>query len=256
MKKWLATAGRWCSLFGLTFLGFASCNRPDAPSCLMRAGDGVEVVEVFDESFRVLRVYNHLNVVVEMWDSAATELVWSGPENVLAHRWSHREGDALELGHVDRCQWMRDLGAHVGLTVRTPGIPEIVLHGQGRFEASFTDSTFAVAIDAHAYAGYLELDCELDSLTVRLHSGACSAKAEGAVGTLSLFASGLSGVDATAVFADRAFINQSAHPLLRFQATEYAYIELNSHSNVIGVRPEPLDYQVVRNGSGQLLWMD
>ena len=98
MKKWLATAGRWCSLFGLVFLGFASCNRPDAPSCLMRAGDGVEVVEVFDESFRVLRVYNHLNVVVEMWDSAATELVWSGPENVLAHRWSHREGDALELG--------------------------------------------------------------------------------------------------------------------------------------------------------------
>ena len=114
----------------------------------------------------------------------------------------------------------------------------------------------AVAIDAWAYAGYLTVACVLDSLTIRLHAGACSAEAEGTAGTVSLFASGLSGVDARALQSERAFVNQSAHPPLHFQAAEYAYVELNSHGNVVGRLPEPMEYDVVRNGSGDLIWED
>ena len=248
--------GRWSVMLCIVGIGLAGCNRPGAPGCLMRAGDWIEIQEVDIASPEALKLHNHMNVVMETWDSAAMELVWSGPENVLANRWVEWDGTTLELGYEDRCQWMRDLDANVGLIIKTPGITHIALHGQGWFHASLLDSSSAVSIDAHAYAGYIELDCELDSLTVRLHAGASSATAEGDVGTLLLFASGLSGVDASAVLADRAFINQSAHPPLRFRALEYAYIELNSHSNVVGRLPKPLDYQVVRNGSGELLWED
>lgn len=248
--------GRSLCITGLIVFGLMGCDRPDAPGCLMRAGDDVEIVESFSEAPLGLKLYDHMNVVLEPWDSASIELVWSGPEHVLAHRWSAWEGDVLELGHEDRCQWMRDLGVNVGLTIRTPIIPEIALHGQGRFDAALEDSTMAVAIDAWAYAGYLTVACELDNLTIRLHAGACSAVAEGTAGSVSLFASGLSGVNAGALRSERAFVNQSAHPPLHFQATEYAYVELNSHSNVVGRLPEPLEYQVVRNGSGDLIWED
>ena len=248
--------GRSLWLTGLIGFGLMGCDRPDAPGCLMRAGDDVEIVESFSEAPLRLNLYDHMNVVLEPWDSASIELVWSGPEHVLAHRWSAWEGEELELGHEDRCQWMRDLGVNVGLTIRTPMIPEIALYGQGRFDAALEDSTMAVAIDAWAYAGYLAVACELDSLTIRLHAGACSAFAEGTTGTVSLFASGLSAVDAGALRSDRAFVNQSAHPSLHFQAAEYAYVELNSHGHVIGQLPEPMEYQVVRNGSGDLIWED
>ena len=248
--------GRSLCLTGLIVFGLMGCDRPDAPACLMRAGDYVEIVEFFSDAPRELKLYDHMNVVLEPWDSTAIELVWSGPEHVLVHRWSAWDGEVLELGHVDRCQWVRDLGVNVGLIVRTPIIPEIALHGQGRFDAALEDSTVAVAIDAWAYAGYLAVACELDSLTIRLHAGASSAVAEGTAGTVSLFASGLSAVDAGALRSKRAFVNQSAHPPLHFQAAEYAYVELNSHGNVVGQLPEPLEYQVVRNGSGDLIWED
>jgi len=248
--------GHSLCLTGLIVFALMGCDRPDAPDCLMRAGDYIEITETFTDAPRGLKLYNHMNLALESWDSTGIELVWSGPEHVLAHRWLAWEEDVLELGHEDRCQWMRDLGVNVGLTVRTPIIPEIALYGQGRFDAALEDSTMAVTIDAWAYAGYLTVACELDSLTIRLHAGACSAVAEGTAGTVSLFASGLSAVDAGALCSERAFINQSAHPPLHFQATEYAYVELNSHGHVVGQLPEPLEYEVVRNGSGDLIWED
>ena len=256
MKRHGISIGCWFCLTSFIVIGLLGCDRPDAPGCLMRAGDDVEIVESYSEVPHGLKLFNHMNVALETWDSTAIELVWSGPEHVLAHRWSAWEGEVLELGHEDRCQWMRDLGVNVGLVVRTPIIPEIALYGQGRFDASLVNSTMAVVIDAHAYAGYLAVQCELDSLTIRLHAGACSAEAEGTAGTVSLFASGLSGIDAGALRSERAFINQSAHPPLHFQAADYAYVELNSHGHAVGRLPKPVEYQVVRNGSGDLIWKD
>lgn len=256
MKRYEISFGFWLCLKGLIVIGLMGCDRSNAPGCLMRAGEDVEILEFFSEAPDRLKFYNHMNVVFETWDSTAIELLWTGPEHVLAHRWSAWEGEVLELGHEDRCQWMRDLGDNVELIVRSPVIAEISLHGQGRFDASFVDSTMTVAIDAYAHTGNMKVACKLDSLTIRLHAGACIAEAEGIASTISLFASGLSRVDAGALSSERAFINQSAHPQMRFQATEYAYVEINSHSNVFGLLPEPLEYQVIRNGSGDLFWED
>jgi len=233
-----------------------SCDRPEAPGCLMRAGIDAEIVEVFSEMPHELKLYNHMNVKVISWDSTSTECVWRGPENVLAQRWSNWDGIALELGYEDRCQWMRNLGTNIELTIWTPSVPDIEMHGQGRVEVSLIDSTAGMSIDAHAYAGYLDLNCKLDSLTVRLHSGACVTSAVGAVGTLSLFASGLSRIDAGQVEAQRVFVNQSAYPSIRFRAEDYAYVEVNSDSDVFGLLPEPNEFYLVRNGGGNLIWED
>ena len=89
----------------------------------------------------------------------------------------------------------------------------------------------AVAIDAGLRR--TSVACALDSLTIRLHAGACSAEAEGTAGTVSLFASGLSGADAAAAQSERAFVNQSAH-LRCTQAAHTPMSKLNSHGNAVG----------------------
>ena len=234
----------------------AGCNDPEAPACLMRAGAWTEVVQSFDESPTNLRFYDHIDVVFETWDSAGIELVWSGPENVLAHRWMQWNAGVLEVGHVDRCQWTRDLGQNVQLQIKSAPIPEMALYGQGRFDASLHAPEASVQIDAFAHAGYVEVESELDSLTLRLHAGASSAVLRGRAEVLSLFASGLSGTDAGKLEAKRAFVNQSAHPPMSFSALDYAYVELNSQGDVWGRGGMPELFTVVQNGSGSLIWND
>jgi hypothetical protein len=234
----------------------ASCNNPEAPACLMRAGEWTEIVQSFGESPTTLRFYDHMDVVFETWDSAGIELVWSGPENVLAHRWVQWDTGVLELGHEDRCQWMRDLGQNVQLHIKSAPIPEIALHGQGRFDALVHALDAHVQIDAFAHAGYVEIESELDSLTLRLHAGVCSAVMHGRAQVLNLYSSGLSGIDAGGLEAKRAFVNQSGHPPLSFSAVDYAYVELNSPGNAVGTGGQPQAFTVVQNSTGELIWQD
>lgn len=246
----------WTFAVGVTVLFVAGCDNPEAPACLMRAGSWTEVVQSFDESPSQLRVYDHIDVVFETWDSAGIELIWSGPENVLAHRWLQWDGGVLEVGHEDRCQWMRDLGQNVQLHVKSAPIPELALHGQGRFYAQLHAPAATVQFDAFAHAGYVEIDSDLDSLTVRLHEGICSASLKGQSKVLMLFASGLSGIDAGNLVAKRAFINQSAHPPLSFSASDYAHIEINSSGDAWGKGGLPEAFTVVQNSTGELIWLD
>ena len=142
------------------------------------------------------------------------------------------------------------------LTVRTPIIPEIALHGQGRFDAALVDSTMAVAIDAWAYAGYLTVACALDSLTIRLHAGACSAEAEGTAGTVSLFASGLSGVDAGALQSGASVRQPVRPPSVALPGCGIRLCRIEQPWQCGRATSEPMEYEVVRNGSGDLIWED
>lgn len=243
----------WMPIWALLALG---CNDADAPACFMRAGEAIEIVEELDNAPEVLKFYGHLDIGFEAMDRPGIELHWAGPENVLHHRWTEWDGSTLIVGLEDRCQWMRDLGEQVELRIRCADVPEFVLHGQGTFDLSLVNPESSVVLDAYAHAGYLSLDCDVDSLTVRLHAGVSVAKATGDVNTLSLFASGLSSLDAGGVQSERAFVNQSAHPPIYFRASEYAYVALNSHGNVYGGANPPQDYLVEEQGGGALIWED
>lgn len=246
----------WLLVTCVSALLMAGCNDPQAPACLMRAGEWTEVNQSFEEAPLELQFHNHIDVVFETWDSTGIELTWSGPENVLAHRWLQWEGGTLEVGHEDRCQWMRDLGQNVQLHVKSAPIPELALHGQGRFYAQLLAPAATVQLDAFAHAGYVEIDSDLDSLTVRLHEGICSALLRGQSEALMLFASGLSGIDAGNLVAKRAFINQSAHPPLSFSVSDYAYVELNGQGDAWGKGGLPETFTLVQNGTGELIWLE
>ena len=243
----------WLAVCTVLMLG---CQDPDAPACLMAAGERIEIVEAFENVPDVLKFHGHLNIDFEISEQEGIELRWAGPENVLEHRWCDWEDGALVVGHEDRCQWMRDLGVNVQLRVKCAEVPDFALHGQGTFEAQMVQPEAAVVLDAHAHAGYVWMDCVVDSLTVRLHAGACVAEAKGEVQTASLFASGLSSLDASGMQSERAFVNQSAHPPIHFRASEYAYVVLNSHGNVYGGAIPSAEYTVEEVGGGALIWED
>lgn len=243
----------WLAVCSVLMLG---CQNPDAPPCLMRAGERTEIVEKFEDAPGVLKFYGHLNIEFEFAEQEGIELHWSGPENVLEHRWSDWEDGTLAVGHEDRCQWVRDLGENVQLRVRCAEVPDFALYGQGTFDLNLIQPEAAVVLDAHAHAGHVSLDCVVDSLTVRLHAGPCVADAKGEVQTLLLYASGLSSLDAGGIQSKRAFVNQSAHPPIHFRASDYAYVVLNSHGNVYGGAIPTAEYVVEEVGGGALIWED
>ena len=198
MMRKTASIVRWLGLLSLVLIGFGGCDRPDAPPCLMRAGDWTEIVEEYSAAPRGLKLYDHMHVVLEM-DSPLRNC-YGGVQKMSSLTGGRvGEGDVLELGHEDRCQWivtsvpMWDCAHSI--------IPEIALHGQGRLDATLVDSTMAVAIDAWKRVPHsgMRVGQSDDPVACRC----CSAEAEGTAGTVSLFASGLSGVDAAALQSER-----------------------------------------------------
>ena len=54
-----ASIGHWLGLLSLVLVGFGGCDRPDAPACLMRAGDWAEIVEQNAAVPRGLKLHDH-----------------------------------------------------------------------------------------------------------------------------------------------------------------------------------------------------
>lgn len=231
-----------------------ACNSPEAPWCLMTAGEQTQLISSYpDALFTALEMEDHLDVEVELWDSSAVEIQWSGPENILAHRKELVAENELILGWDDACEWARDLSLHPRVLIRLPRLPAMTLRGQGRFELTAMDSTQSMNIDAWAFAGEIRCQVDLDTCSIRLHAGVALTEISGQVNTLQGYSSGLSRLDAQSCDAKQAFINQSGHPVLSFQATDYAFVQIESSGDVVGM-VEPVHWELRQLGSGQLIW--
>ena len=243
-------------LMGFVLLGLCSgCNRPDAPWCLMSAGEWMEDTLIWEPSSDfALVVENHLEVECSIGDSNQVQLIWSGPANLVAHASALRSGNELVLSHEDRCQWTRDLSHIVRAKVSAPAFDAVHLNGQGSFNLVQNDLAQSFEVDAQDYAGTIDLHLTADSATVKLHNGAAQATVTGNVQTLLGYSSGLSSLDASECASGQAFIHQSGVSDLRFKALEYAYVRIDAPGDALGGPQPPLNWQLNRTGSGELRW--
>lgn len=243
---------------GLLMVFIVGCDRPNAPWCLMRAGDWATDTLRWDANAApiMLTIETHLEVECAIGTDDEVEVIWSGPSNLLAHASADWSGNELVLGHEDRCQWTRDLSHVVQVKVTAPRIHDIHLHGQGTFQMSKLDSAQHLNVEARDYAGAIELDLRLDSATVKLHNGAAQATVSGEVTTLEAYSSGLSRLRTAGCSARYGFIHQAGASNLSFRATDYAYVVIDAPGNVLGGETPPLDWELKQLGSGVLLWSD
>lgn len=231
------------------------CTGPDAPWCLMRAGDWSTDTMKWDAPSDVeITFYNHLEVECEIHESDQVELVWSGPSNLLAHTSATWSGNELEIDHEDQCQWTRDLSHVVHVKVHTPQIEQVELNGQGSFKLNYSDSSEHLKVYARDYAGTIDLELVLDSAIVKLQNGAVQANISGEAQTFEGYSSGLSSLNAAAFVADYAYVHQSGISSLRFKSRAYAYVRIDAPGDVYGGVDPPVDWELNRTGSGQLHW--
>ena len=244
-------------LFACLILLFCSvgCNRSDAPWCLMRAGEWTTDTMSFAAPLDfALTLDDHLEVECVVGDSNVVELIWRGPENLIAHASAVWVGSELVLNHEDRCQWARDLSHVVAVQISAPKFSQVELNGQGTFNLVHLKAADHVTVNAQDYAGAIDLLLAVDSATVKLQNGAAQATVAGSVHEFQGFSSGLSSLDASACVANYAYIRQSGVGNLRFSATDYAYVAIDAPGNVLGGHEPPIEWQLNRTGSGQLLW--
>ena len=100
----------------------------------MRAGELTTDTMSFAAPFDfALTLDDHLEVECVIGDSNVVELIWSGPENLIAHASAVWVGSELVLNHEDRCQWTRDLSHVVAVQISAPNFSQVELNGQGTF---------------------------------------------------------------------------------------------------------------------------
>jgi hypothetical protein len=234
------------------------CDRADSPACLQTAGTTSSRTVVLEADFiEVVEVYGHLDVSVSASTGDSLELTWTGPANWLDRATETGDEGRLILGFEDRCNALSDLSEVMGLSIAFPltsPVPKLELHGQGGCVVSLADSAAVIQIDAFAYAGTIEVQAEVDSLRIRLHAGVALTEVQGWTDTSELFASGLSRLDASGLNSQEAYINQSGIQPLKFRASDYAYITIESAGDVYGGLVPPTFYVLERSGSGNLHW--
>lgn len=242
-------------------VGLVGCNRPEAPDCLQSAGDLDSLEQELEEgSLGHLTVYDRLDV---RWHAAPSEtpvrLVFSGPRNLLPDiqvGWTGGEGGALELADGNRCRWVRDLGIRLRVDVYAHDLASIELRGSGTFEMDPCIRSGTLEVDTRQFSGEARIDAEVDTLRLRMHAGPGTLIGTGTARYLGIFVAGLGAVDARAVEAARAQVNQSGIRDLHFRARDYAYVGHYGPGAVLGHGGPPDDWDWFQTSSGDLTWLD
>lgn len=247
---------RHALLTALVAACLAGCDRPEAPACLRAVGADTAVTGSFEGVAERLRVADGIEVVLRAsGDSGRVAWRWQGPANLVAHAVTDFAAGELSLGDGNTCRWVRDLGLRLRVEVTAPDIRSVEHSGTGDFRWEIGERRGLWSFEAHRFAGAAFIAGHVDTLEARLHAGPGHLTLAGSTDRLGAYVAGLGTLDATALTARRASINQSSAHELRFHATEYAYLGLHGSGDIRAAWPTAA-FDVDRTEGGQVIWPD
>jgi hypothetical protein len=101
-------------------------------------------------------------------------------------------------------------------------------------------------------AGVHQLEVDADTVIINIHTGVCDVVLQGRTQVISLFNQGLGTLDARAVSASKAFVNNSSANKVFVYSTDYLFTVINSSGSVYySGSPSLIDFD--QQGQGQLL---
>jgi hypothetical protein len=233
-------------MFGL--LTLASCNREDAPDCFQRAGESKAEQRNLDD-FTSIELNDYIQY--ELLDTTYFGVIITAPGNLIGDIETIVEDGKLTVRNMNKCNFVRSYKNRIIVRICTPDFGDIQNYSTGDMASVNVIRGNRFSLDNRSAAGVQRLTLEADTVNIASHTGVSDAILQGKCDVVYLFNQGVGILDARALEANYAFVNNSSLNDVYVYSRSYlfGYIQFSGNIFYAG-NPEGIDREL--EGEGEL----
>jgi hypothetical protein len=236
-------------LMGLV-LTFCSCNKENAPDCFKAAGE-VQTETRDLGSFTKLELNSNLKY--ELIDTNFCGIEITGPQNLLPKIDAQLSNGILKIENKNTCNFLRSFENTVTVKLYFDSITNIQNFSTGSVVSLNELKGSKLVIENKHANGKVELNLNCDTLYCGSPAGVNDTFLYGNVNVAELYSDAYGIIHAGSLNANQVYINNASLQPLYANATSYAFVRIDDSGNVV-LNQTPILYDLVRNGSGELIF--
>ena len=248
VKLDLATVCR-LGLLGLV-LTFCSCNKENAPDCFKTAGE-VQTETRDLGCFTKLELNSDLKY--ELVDTNFCGIEITGPKNLLPKIDAQLSDGVLKIENVNTCNFLRSFEHEITVKLYFDSITNIQNFSTGSVVSLNELKGSKLVIENKHANGKIELNLNCDTIYCGSPAGANDSYLYGTVNVAELYSDAFGIIHAESLHANQVYINNASLQPIYANATSYAFVRIDDSGNVV-LNQTPILYDLVRNGSGELIF--
>ena len=227
----------------------AGCNREHAPDCFQSAG-------VFDTAYHSLSEFTSIElndyIHYELCDTSYYGVMIVGPRNLLPEISAVVEEGELTVRNNNRCNFVRSYKNRITVRICASSFADIQNYSTGDVNSVNTIGGKRFSLDNRGAAGVQTLELRCDTVNIASHTGVSDAILSGECDVVQLFNQGLGEIDATALSANYAFVNNSSLNDVYVKAHNYLFAFIQYSGNIFySGNPDVIDTDIT--GEGELV---
>ena len=230
-------------------IALIGCNREQAPDCFQAAGDLKTVRRDLSE-FTSIELNDYIHY--ELCDTSFFGVEVTAPANLIPEINTTVEGAKLTVHNRNSCNFVRSYKNRITVRICAPDFADIQNYATGDMRSVNQITGKKFSIDNRSAAGVQTFDVQVDTVNVASHTGVSDTYVTGKSDVVYLFSQGLGIVNAAALDANYAFVNNSSLNNVFVRSSDYLFAFLQFSGNIFySGNPQFVDPDV--EGTGALI---
>lgn len=228
---------------------FCSCKKENNRDCITSMGDEItEVRPSYD--FDKIYLTDKVNVEYRYADTCFVEVIFG--KNVISHIKTPVKDRTLYIRNEGTCQWVRSLKKIPLVRIYAPTLSYI--YNTSSAELNFADTLKAVEFmyEQKNANGNVNLLTQTQRIKIYAHTGYTGVRVSGQTQHAGLYSAATGKMNASALIADTAIVNNSSIQDINCVATTYLFGEINLSGNIL-YTGEPQLVETSIHGTGRVI---
>jgi hypothetical protein len=226
-----------------------SCNKENAPDCFQSAGEYTTIERGLD-SFVTVELNDYIQY--ELCEATFFGVVITAPRNLIPDIETEVKDGRLIIHNRNTCNFVRSFKKKITIRICAPSFTDVQNFSTGDIRTVNAMRSSKFLMENRDAAGVHQLEMDADTVIINNHTGVCDVVLQGRTQVVALFNQGLGTLDARAVTASKAFVNNSSVNKVFVNSTDYLFTVINSSGSVYySGSPSLIDLEI--QGQGQLL---
>ena len=230
-------------------LCIVSCNKENAPDCFQSAGEYTTIERGLD-NFVTVELNDYIQY--ELCDTTFFGVIITAPRNLIPDIETEVKDGRLIIRNRNTCNFVRSFKKKITIRICAPSFTDVQNFSTGDIRTVNAMRSRKFLMENRDAAGVHQLEVDADTVIINIHTGVCDVVVQGRTQAVALFNQGLGTLDARAVSASKAFVNNSSVNKVFVNSTDYLFTVINSSGSVYySGSPSLIDLEI--QGQGQLL---